>query len=91
MNGYRISESFFSGKLISREILMAIYIGEEGNELAGSFNHMSESQYKEILFDIKSLGQILTIGLTVSTGLIFIFILGSLFYPIYSYVEIVGI
>ncbi|MDR2723808.1 MAG: type II secretion system F family protein [Holosporaceae bacterium] len=91
INGYKISESFFGGKLISKEILMAIYVGEEGNELVNSFNHISENQYKEILFDIKSLGQILSIGLTISTGLIFVFILCSLFYPIYSYVEVVGV
>jgi type IV pilus assembly protein PilC len=90
-DGYKISESFYGGKLISKEILTAICIGEEGNELTSSFNHISENQYDEILFDIKSLGQILSISLTVFTGLIFIFILCSLFYPIYSFVEIAGV
>jgi type II secretory pathway component PulF len=89
-DGYKISESFYRGKLISREILTAICIGEESNELASSFNYVSRNQYEEILFDIKSLGQILSISLTVFTGLIFIFILYSLFYPIYGFVEIVG-
>ena len=90
IGGHKIFESFYGGKLISKEILMAICIGEEGNELVGSFSHISENQYKEILFNIKSLGQFLSVGLTIFTGLIFIFILSSLFYPIYSYVEIVG-
>ncbi|MDR2646295.1 MAG: type II secretion system F family protein [Holosporaceae bacterium] len=90
-DGYKISESFCKGKLISKEVLMAICVGEEGNELASSFNHISKNQYDEILFDIKSLGQILSISLTVFTGVIFIFILCSLFYPIYSFVEVVGV
>ncbi|MDR0678547.1 MAG: type II secretion system F family protein [Holosporaceae bacterium] len=90
-DGYKISDSFAEGVLIPAEILMAVYIGEEGNDLVGSFDHISENQYQEILFDIKSLGQILGIGLTIFKGLVFIFIMCSLFYTIYSYVEIAGI
>jgi type II secretory pathway component PulF len=88
--GYKISESFAMSSLMPDEIIMAVCVGEEGNDLAGSFNHISENQYKEILFNIKSLGQILSIGLIAFTGLVFVFILCSLFYPIYSYVEIAG-
>jgi type II secretory pathway component PulF len=90
INGYKIAESFALGDLIPRDILLAVYIGEEGNDLSGSFDHISENYYKEILFEIKSLGQILSIGLTFFTGLVFVFILCSLFYPIYNYVETAG-
>ncbi|MDR1334385.1 MAG: type II secretion system F family protein [Holosporaceae bacterium] len=90
MKGYKVAESFAGGSSIPKEILLAIYVGEAGNDLAGSFHHISENQYKEILFEIKSLGQVLSIGLTFFTGLIFVFILCSLFYPIYNYIEIVG-
>ncbi|MDR1982585.1 MAG: type II secretion system F family protein [Holosporaceae bacterium] len=90
-DGYKISESFANGIIIPAETLMAIYVGEEGNDLSGSLKHVSESQYQEMLFNIGSLGQILGIGLTVFTGLIFIFILCSLFYPIYSYIEIASV
>jgi type II secretory pathway component PulF len=88
--GYKIAESFALGNLIPRDILLAVYIGEEGNDLSGSFHHISENHYKEILFEIKSLGQIFSIGLTFFTGLIFVFILCGLFYPIYNYVETAG-
>ncbi|MDR0556171.1 MAG: type II secretion system F family protein [Holosporaceae bacterium] len=91
VDGYRVSSSFANGRLIPKEILMAIYVGEEGNSLAESLFHISENQYKEILFGIKSLGQVLSIGLTIFTGLIFIFTLCSLFYPIYNYIEIAGL
>jgi type II secretory pathway component PulF len=90
-DGYKISLSFSNGNLIPKEILMAIYIGEEGNSLTDSFDHISENLYKEILFSIKAMGQILSLGLTIFTGLIFIFILCSLFYPIYNYIEIAGL
>jgi type IV pilus assembly protein PilC len=90
-DGYKISESFSNGLLIPREIVTAIYIGEEGNDLAESLNRVGENQYREILFNIKSLGQILSVGLTLFTGLIFILILCGLFYPIYNYVEIAGL
>ncbi|MDR1560820.1 MAG: type II secretion system F family protein [Holosporaceae bacterium] len=90
-DGYKISDSFSKSQIIPSGIIMALYIGEEGNDLAASFNHISETQYEEILFDIKSLGQFLSIGLTLFTGLVLIFILCSLFYPIYNYIEIVGV
>ncbi|MDR0968244.1 MAG: type II secretion system F family protein [Holosporaceae bacterium] len=90
-DGYKIAESFSEGRLIPREIIAAVYIGEEGNDLPESLNRAAENQYKEILFDIKSLGQILSVGLTLFTGLIFILILCGLFYPIYNYVEIAGL
>jgi type II secretory pathway component PulF len=90
IDGYKIAESFAEGGSIPKEVLLAIHVGEAGNDLSSSFHHISENQYKEILFEIKSLGQILSIGLTLFTGLIFVFILCSLFYPIYSYIEIAG-
>ncbi|MDR2106992.1 MAG: type II secretion system F family protein [Holosporaceae bacterium] len=88
--GYKIFESFSSKEFIPVEILAAVRIGEEGNDLGGSFGHLSESQYDEIMFEIRSFGRILSAGLTIFTGFVFIFILCSLFYPIYSYVETVG-
>ncbi|MDR2781435.1 MAG: type II secretion system F family protein [Holosporaceae bacterium] len=90
IDGYKIAESFALGNLIPRDILLAIYVGEDGNDLPSSFHHISKNQYKEILFEIKSLGQFMSIGLTFFTGLIFVFILCSLFYPIYNYVEMAG-
>ncbi|MDR1551110.1 MAG: type II secretion system F family protein [Holosporaceae bacterium] len=90
LEGYGVAASFSNVQFIPREILMAIHVGEGGNNLAESFGHISEDQYREILFRIKALGQILSIGLTLFTGLIFIFVLCSLFYPIYNYVEIAG-
>jgi type IV pilus assembly protein PilC len=90
LEGYKVAESFFNSTVIPKEIITSICVGEEGNDLSSSFGHVSEDLYKEILFGIKSFGQIMSIGLTVFTGLIFIFILCSLFYPIYNYVEIAG-
>jgi type IV pilus assembly protein PilC len=89
-DGYTVFESFSSGNLMPAEILAAVRVGEECNDLAGSFGHVSESQYDEIMFEVKSFGRILSAGLTIFTGFIFIFILCSLFYPIYNYVETVG-
>jgi type II secretory pathway component PulF len=90
MEGHKISESFSRARFMPRNLIVALHVGEEGNDLASSFNHMSETQHKELQFDIKSLGQFLGIGLTVFTGLVLIFILCSIFYPIYSCVEIAG-
>ncbi|MDR0677641.1 MAG: type II secretion system F family protein [Holosporaceae bacterium] len=88
IDGYGISESFSEKELIPAEVLMVIRIGEEGNDLKESFYYISDDQYKRILLDIEVLGRRLSIGLTIFTGLIFIFILCTLFYPIYSYIEI---
>ncbi|MDR1375452.1 MAG: type II secretion system F family protein [Holosporaceae bacterium] len=88
--GYKISESFSRAKFMPPSLIMALYVGEEGNDLIASFDHASEAQYKEIQFEIKALGQVLSIGLTLFTGFILIFILCGLFYPIYNYVEIAG-
>ncbi|MDR2067496.1 MAG: type II secretion system F family protein [Holosporaceae bacterium] len=90
IEGYKIAESFSRTKFMPQSLLMALYVGEEGNDLISSFEHASETQYKEIRFEIESLGQFLSIGLTLFTGFILIFILCSLFYPIYSYVEVAG-
>jgi len=89
IDGHKISESFSEGKVITPDILMAICIGEEGNSLGSSFKHVSDNQYLEMIFNIKSLGQILSVGLTIFTGLIFVLILCGLFYPIYNYIELV--
>ncbi|MDR2765979.1 MAG: type II secretion system F family protein [Holosporaceae bacterium] len=90
IEGHKISESFSRTRFIKGNFLVALRVGEEGNNLASSFGHMSETQYRELQFDVRSLGQFLGVGLTVFTGFILIFILCSLFYPIYSYVEMAG-
>ena len=90
VDGHKVSEAFAQTNIISESQLMAIYVGENGNNLASCFEHISDGQYKELLADIKTFGQFLSAGLTIFTGLIFVFILCSLFYPIYSSVEVVG-
>lgn len=90
IDGYKISESFAKSKHISSATMMAIFVGEDGNDLSGSFEHVSDAQYREIIYDIKRLGRSLSVGLTMFTGAILVFILCSLFYPIYSYIEISG-
>ena len=89
-SGYSISESFIKSKIISSDVITIIYVGENGNNLAESFEHISDNECREILFNIKSLGQNLSIGLTLMTGMILIFILCSLFFPIYSFIEVTG-
>lgn len=90
MNGYKIADSFAKIPFMTSAIIVAVYVGDEGNDLTNSFSHISDGLYEEITSEIKSLGKNLSIGLTLFTGLIFIIILYSLFYPIYNYVEIVG-
>ncbi len=90
VDGLKISESFAQADIIPEKIIMAISVGEKGNNLVSCFEHISDSQYKNMLEDIKTFGRFLSAGLTLFTGAIFIFILCSLFYPIYSYVEVIG-
>ena len=89
-SGYSISESFSRMNLIPAEIITVIYVGEAGNNLSESFKHISDNQSEEILFDIRKFGRNLSIGLTILTGTILIFILCGLFYPIYGFIEIAG-
>ena len=90
VEGYSISEAFSGMSLISTSVVSAIGVGEESNDLSSSFAHMSNNQYEEIIVDIKSLGQFLSVGLTLFTGIIFVLIICGLFFPIYSYVEVAG-
>ena len=90
VEGYSISEAFSGMSLISTSVISAIGVGEESNDLSSSFAHMSDNQYEEIILDIKSLGQFLSVGLTLFTGIIFVLIICGLFFPIYSYVEVAG-
>lgn len=90
LSGYKIFETFSYSKYISKSIVTAIYVGESGNNLENCAEHISEELYKEILSELENLGRILSVGLTLMTGGIFIFILLSLFYPLYNYVEVVG-
>jgi type II secretory pathway component PulF len=89
-DGYSIGESFSRIKFVSGEVLAAILIGEESGNLSAGLGHVSDAQYDEILFGLKSLGQQLSIGLTAFTGLILALILCGLLLPIYSYVEVAG-
>lgn len=86
--GHKIFEAFSSLKYMPKSISTAIYIGEEGNNLDNSMKHISDELYKEILSDLKKLGRYLSTGLTLMTGGIFIFILVSVFYPMYNYIEV---
>ena len=88
LGGHKIFESFSSLRYMPKSISTAIYIGEEGNNLDNSMKHISDELYKEILSDLKKLGRYLSAGLTLMTGGIFIFILVSIFYPMYNYIEV---
>lgn len=90
IEGYSISDAFSCAKFISKTAISAIDIGEESNDLSASFSNISDHQYEEIILDIKALGQSLSIGLTLFTGMIFVLIICGLFFPIYSYIEIAG-
>jgi type II secretory pathway component PulF len=90
VEGHSISASFSKVKFISGAVISTVDIGEEGSNLSMSFNHMSSNQYDEIVLDIKAIGQNLSVGITLFTGMIFVLILCGLFFPIYSYVEMAG-
>lgn len=89
-DGHKIAESFAQANVVSSNVVMAIYVGENGNNLVKCFQHISENQYKELLFDIQKLGNVLSTGFTLFTGFVFLFILCSLFYPIYNCIEVIG-
>lgn len=89
LSGHKIFETFSSSQYISPSISTAIYIGESGNNLSECMLHISEELYKEILNDLGTLGRSLSVGLTLLTGGIFIFILASLFLPLYNYIGVV--
>lgn len=88
--GYKIFESLSALKYLPKSIVTAIYVGETGNNLENSIARISDELYKEIGSDLKNFGQFLNVGLIGLTGGIFIFILYSLFYPLYNYVEVIG-
>lgn len=89
ISGHKIFETFSSSKYITPSISTAIYIGESGNNLPECMLHISEELYKEILDDLETLGHSLSVGLTLLTGGIFIFILISLFLPLYNYIGVI--
>lgn len=88
--GYKIFQAMSLSKFFDKSVLIAIYIGEEGNNLEKSLEHVSDELYKDILFKLKSFGRSLSVGLTLMTGGIFVFILYSLFFPLYDYMEVVS-
>lgn len=88
MCGYKIADSF--ANFLPVQITTAIAIGENGNNLEECFLQISRNQYEELLDTINALGKSLSTGLILFAGSIFIFILYSLFQPIYNYVEIAG-
>lgn len=88
MSGYRIADSF--ANFLPIQITTAIAVGENGNNLEECFLHISRNQYEALLDAINALGKSLSTGLILFAGSIFIFILYSLFQPIYNYVEIAG-
>lgn len=87
LGGYKISTSFAKMPEISSDIITAIFVGEEGNNLRHTFNLISDNLYKEVMQKIDDFGNKLSVGLTLFTGLIFILVLCSLFQPLYTYVE----
>lgn len=91
VNGYKISASFSKIKNLKTDISAAIFIGEEGNNLEQTFEHISEKIYKELVNKIKLLGEFISIGLTLFAGAVFVFILCSLFQPIYNYAGMAGV
>ncbi len=89
LSGYKISETFSSSKYITPSIATALYVGEAGNNLPDSMRHISDELYKEILHELEIFGRSLSIGLTLFTGGIFIFILSSLIFPLYNYIGVI--
>ncbi|MDR3155969.1 MAG: type II secretion system F family protein [Holosporaceae bacterium] len=89
-DGYGIAKSFSLMHIFSPDTVTAINVGEDSNDLAAAFRHISDAKYGEIIAEIQSIGRRLSVGLTLFTGLIFVLILCGLFYPIYNYIEIVG-
>ncbi len=88
LSGHKIFEAFSSSEFISPSISTAIYVGESGNNLSECTLHISDELFKEILRELKIFGRSLSIGLTLLTGGIFLFILISLFLPLYDYVGV---
>ncbi|MBO4405573.1 MAG: type II secretion system F family protein [Alphaproteobacteria bacterium] len=89
LSGHKIFETFSSSKYISQSISTALYVGESGNNLPDSMRHISDELYKEIIRELELFGRSLSIGLTLFTGGIFIFILSSLFLPLYNYIGVI--
>jgi type IV pilus assembly protein PilC len=89
LSGHKIFETFSTSKFISPSIATAIYVGESGNNLSECMLHISEELYKEILGELEIFGRSLSVGLTLLTGGIFIFILTSLFLPLYDYIGVI--
>lgn len=89
LSGHKIFETFSTSKYISPSISTAIYVGESGNNLSECMFHISEELYKEILSELEIFGRSLSVGLTLLTGVIFIFILTSLFLPLYDYIGVI--
>jgi type IV pilus assembly protein PilC len=90
-DGYGIAKSFSLMRLIPHDSITAINVGEDSNDLAATFRHISDGKYVEIITEIQSIGRKLSVGLTLFTGLVFVLILCGLFYPIYNHVEIAGL
>lgn len=90
LDGYSVSIAFANIKYMPQDILTAIYIGEDSNNLEGAFGHITSSIYNDILYKINMLGKSLSISFTIFTGLIYIFILCSLIYPVYDFIEVMG-
>lgn len=88
LSGHKIFETFSSSKYITQSISTALYVGETGNNLPDSMRHISDELYKEILRELEIFGRSLSIGLTLFAGGIFIFILSSLFLPLYDYIGV---
>lgn len=85
--GFSVSSAFANMRYMPKDILVAIYIGEDSNNLKDAFSHITSSIYNDILYKINVLGKTLSVSFTILTGLVFVFIVFSLIYPIYDLVD----
>ena len=87
--GYSISDSFSGMQYVPTSMIIALSVGEKGNNLKDSLKHISDSLYSDLCRQVKVLGRVLGHGMILCTGLIFLFIIYSLFQPLYDYIGVV--
>ena len=87
--GYSISDSFSGMQYVPTSMIIALSVGEKGNNLKDSLKHISDSLYNDLCRQVKVLGRVLGHGMILCTGLIFLFIIYSLFQPLYDYIGVV--
>lgn len=88
VNGMKFTDALAETQVISPDIVPALKIGEESNELVNTLRNIIESQDHEIGRMISRLGISISISITVITGMLLIIILLGLFYPLYDCIDI---